>query len=598
MQSGERYICPAFVKTEVLPGKFLLAFPSIGKVGLFDETETQIFITCNELKTLLEHSADAVRSGRLPREITPGHVIGCLQKAVSDGILLRQNQLVSPEYLSSASLIDWLAIPTAGNVSQVARAIKSYLGNAKFYGRKFRVFVSSDSCLGEFELRLLGRIAKNFGFRIFYAGPKEKRLFTTRLAADFGIPSESMELALFGFGNNAITTGANRNAILLQTVGSLVFSADDDTLCRPGSIQGTPNEFFVSVRGHHNPQDYWLFSDRRSALGFVERIRADVISRHELMLGATVQNVLTRQAGPLQMEGPCAHMIELLMSRRGRIVLTFNGAVGDAGIQSGSSTVFQVSNSIRRSIRDSPVQSLQNLRSREIVRQAPSFCVGHGPAGGQTMFFGFDNRTVLPPFFPSYRNEDGLFGLLTDRCIIDACVAHIPLVLQHHPPAARGYSGLEDNGLRVCDWIAASCRSWSASPASTSATHLRLLGRHLTQLGQLKDREFAALLMPILYSDLAHRLQSRKTFQALSNYEPLRAAFAQDLDGMVSVAASPKFLEPLDMVGDKSGFTFTKRIRRMVREYGELLMCWPAAIDATSALKASGVGVGIELKSP
>ena len=55
-----------------------------------------------------------------------------------------------------------------------------------------------------------------------------------------------------------------------------------------------------------------------------------------------------------------------------------------------------------------------------------------------TTFFGFDNRLLLPPFFPVQRNADGIFGLVLQKCVDGSRVAFLPSVLLHAPAGSAG----------------------------------------------------------------------------------------------------------------------------------------------------------------
>jgi hypothetical protein len=79
------------------------------------------------------------------------------------------------------------------------------------------------------------------------------------------------------------------------------------------------------------------------------------------------------------------------------------------------------------------------FRSREVLRTVRRPTVSAGPFC-MTTFLGFDNRLLLPPFFPVQRNADGVFGLVLQKCVNGSHVGFLPSVLLHRPVAPRAFA--------------------------------------------------------------------------------------------------------------------------------------------------------------
>jgi hypothetical protein len=100
------------------------------------------------------------------------------------------------------------------------------------------------------------------------------------------------------------------------------------------------------------------------------------------------------------------------------------------------------------------------LRSREVLRQVRSAAVCHG-SPFMSMFFGMDNRTLLPPYFPLGRNEDGTFGYLVGRCLEGSYSGYLPWSLVHDPPTWRSYFGNPAETVRISDLAIACISTWT-----------------------------------------------------------------------------------------------------------------------------------------
>ena len=60
-----------------------------------------------------------------------------------------------------------------------------------------------------------------------------------------------------------MSTGANRNCLLLDTVGALVLSVDDDTGARLARCPERQDA--VAFHTGYDPSEFWFFPDRASA---------------------------------------------------------------------------------------------------------------------------------------------------------------------------------------------------------------------------------------------------------------------------------------------------------------------------------------------
>ncbi|HSW48817.1 MAG TPA: hypothetical protein VLH09_01520, partial [Bryobacteraceae bacterium] len=115
-----------------------------------------------------------------------------------------------------------------------------------------RVFVADDSrsrADRELNRAVLRSAASRHSFEIQYAGREEKLRYAEALLSGGDLFPEVVHFALFGLGDGTPTMGANRNAILLQTQGSLVLCVDDDTVCQVGQAPDLPEPGLLKLGG-------------------------------------------------------------------------------------------------------------------------------------------------------------------------------------------------------------------------------------------------------------------------------------------------------------------------------------------------------------
>ena len=115
------------------------------------------------------------------------------------------------------------------------RGLGSYLANARRHGRRLDAVVMDNSAAANTQQayrEMLGELSGAAGAEIAYAGAPEK-LSWLEHCVKAGLPRAVVAFGLFGHREGPYNAANNANASLLQTVGSPIFCADDDTICDP-----------------------------------------------------------------------------------------------------------------------------------------------------------------------------------------------------------------------------------------------------------------------------------------------------------------------------------------------------------------------------
>ena len=424
--------------------------------------------------------------------------------------------------------------------------------------------------------RALRQLDDRFKARIRYAGTSEKSRFAEALARESSIARNVVDFGLFGDRRCRLSTGANRNGLLLDTIDDLVFGADDDT--RAHAAVAPEHIDSVSVSSEYEPREFWFFPDRRAALEAVASADSDFLTGHERFLGRTLAEV----------GGPAAF--------HGTVTITLPGLVGDSGMGS-PHYLLTLSGASRERFLASPAAYVSALRSREVLRTvrqptiaASAFCM--------TTFFGFDNRLLLPPFFPVARNSDGVFGVMVQRAIEGSHIAFLPSVLLHAPQESRGFAGneawTEPERIRMADVLIASILPYRPGPlAGGPGENLRRLGTYLRELASLEAGAFEAFVRG------AQQMRNL-TFTALletrlREHGARPGDWADDVRKTIEflrlAAAGKDYVVPRDL-GDALDVDAARLLtQELVAKYGELLEAWPALVEATRQLRTRGCRV-------
>lgn len=476
----------------------------------------------------------------------------------------------------TTATITSVCIVTRDRATDLMACLKSYLENCQRHGRAPEFVVSDDSPSREAQndtRAALQRFKSDFNAQIRYAGLEEKSRFAKALASESAVPLEIIRFALFGDERCLLSTGANRNCLLLDTVGTLVLSVDDDTRCR---IAPAPQrEDALAFYSGYDPSEFWFFSDRARAIESVRFGEIDVLGCHEALLG----NIVADVGGPADVTG--------------RVAITLHGLVGDSGMAS-PRYYLGLAGASRERLVTSQDAYRSAFRSREVLRtvrrptiSAGSFCM--------TTFLGFDNRSLLPPFFPVQRNSDGVFGLLLQKYTDGSHVAFLPWVLLHSPTAPRAFAPDEiwsDGGsVRMADIVIDCVLGHQADNRGfTDATRLRPLGKHLRWLGSIQLPDFEAQV---------RRLQRYRTHafvtilqSHLQTYGVSPRFWADDvkqlIELMLKATTAEDYVVPRDLRNGHDVKQARQLSQQLVARFGELLEAWPAIVTAATRLRASG----------
>jgi hypothetical protein len=467
-----------------------------------------------------------------------------------------------------------VGILTHDREASLASCVASYLANCRRYARTPEFIVADDSAAPESGVRAraaLRSLQTAGGEAIRYAGLAEKKRFADALARESTVPRHIVDFALFGDKRCRRSTGANRNSLLLDTLGSLVFSVDDDTLCRTAAAPELSES--VSFLRVYDPTDFWFFPDRRSALEAVHLAESDVLGAHERLLGRTLTE------------------IDSTVELSGQVVIALHGLVGDSGMGS-PRYLLTLRGPSRERLLASQTAYLSALRSREVLRTvsqptiaASAFCM--------TAFFGFDNRRLLPPFFPVERNSDGIFGVMIHRYLKGSHVAFLPWILYHAPAEGRAFEGnaawRDAESVRIADLVVASILAHRTGDMNISdEACLQRAGKYFRELGSLKLEEFE------VFAGTVQRLQNLAATTLLEarlhEYDASPAFWADDvkrtIDTLRNSAAGEDYLVPRDLRARLDPDGARRLGQDLFGKFGELLEAWPVLVEAARRLQA------------
>jgi hypothetical protein len=466
-------------------------------------------------------------------------------------------------------------------VEALQRGLTSYIQHCQRFGRTLDFAIMDDSAgasIRQSYRDTLRALQARYAVPIAYAGLDEKQAFARKLQEAGDIPEEVIYWACVGNREyGASTSGANRNALLLHSVGECLFSSDDDVVCR---VAGAPEaQEDLALSSQANIQ-MWFYPDRQSALAATCPADVDILAMHEQWLG---QDPCRGQAphlrdGQIDIAQAEPALLRRLGTQPGKILVTAHGIVGDISCQSAdillicehlmcAEEAYQAAYTQREI-----AQGARRVTLTQDCSYVSGMCIG-----------GMDNRELLPPFGPFGRCDDLLFSHTLAKCFPAASVAYLPWMLLHDPLEKRRFVGpLFDIPFDIfligCIRIFQQDLPGTLSPAA----QLCRLSQFLEHIGHLPTPTFEAFVRQIYWQGQGSMISLLE--QRLHDYKDRCAAsWKRDVETYCAQARR-NMLEPVQCrLPDGS-----EAVQRAARQFAQVLKWWPAMVEAARRLRTEG----------
>jgi hypothetical protein len=526
---------------------------------------------------------------------------------VEAGLLVPESEMLvrfarADRAKTGAAVIRTIGCITRNRPDAAVRAVGSYLDHQHQSGRGALVVLidSSDRIDARARCRAALRpVIDRCGATVRYAGREEKLAFAERLARACGAPMEVVRFALFGPEGYASTaTGANRNALLLETAGECALSFDDDTICRAFAPRGAGPDVKLAAKANafdHEVSSVWPSISDVGAAGAVEPFEGDLIGLHERFLGREVVDCL--DGVPVDLRGATSRLLRTLTHDTATIRVTINGLVGDCGWASPFPYLWLGQPSLQRLLKSEATYRAA-LQCRDVVKASSSVVITDGMEDFMTTAFGYDHTTLLPPFCPIGRGQDRLFGIMIAQCCRHAWLAQLPVSVAHAPPEARSFwpgQLLESaDGMDLSTMLVGLVKSFEPDSApGDSAAGMADLGRYLVQIGELASHPFARRVHHHIWQDFSRFVQEMEA--RIDRAGPSRELWVRDVQA--HIRRRREYLNtddgwvPLDLLVGHDMAWAVEASRRLVRDFGTLLQWWPVIVAAAGDLRAEGVSM-------
>lgn len=545
--------------------------------------------SCTRCRTLNEHVAEAAVMLKQQANCFTHSTIdyaATIRELVETGFLVPESELSShftessTNRTSSHSSIRNIAISTC-NRPESLRSLLFSLAES-IHDRLDSIVLtiyddSSEAATGHTR-EMIAETKQDLRCTVRYCDRFSRLRYAALISKATGVNQSVVDFALFGCQSLSMPSiGANRNAALLDLVGERFLFLDDDAIARvftgPGHSSG------VTLRSDRYPVRTAIHSDVDSAESASESHAGNILALHEPYLGHSLQELVF--AGVSEFSTPlCSPTLwQSAFDGAGRVSSTQMGFVGDSG-NSSPHWILSVEEPERSSIIDSVSLYRIARTSRFVTRLAPNMTITDNPFC-MTTALGLDNTDELPPFFPTGRNSDGIFGVMLRLTDSDRCLGHLPFGILHRNPDHRPFSHdavwQDAARLRISEVIIMLLRRFSTSVGcSCQKPNYASLAQYLIEISRLSDGDMENQLRQnalAAYQKRLHLLES-----LLSRYHAEPSLWAADVQKSITrilrAACDRRCGLPQDVPGRNSS-DILRGTRDLLLGYGLLLQSWP-----------------------
>jgi hypothetical protein len=596
--------------------EILVHSPRTGSSSVVSVAELQLLASCDRLLELSEHArecCDALEPALLrylaahangqtassgPEVSSEAVVTRCLERFAKNGLLVpRCGEDEGSDAVAAsdaAATLSSVCIPSCERPASLARALSSYLANATRHGRRATFIICDDSRAEEAqratEDAVRQVIAREGGTARFLS--RGRRLwYAEELSRYSGLPADVVRFALLGDPRLALSYGATRNALLLDTIGELCLQADDDTICDVRRTNGL--EPGVELTAMPDPNEYWFFSDIQSAQAVVQDAEIDFLGLSEAVLGRSPASLLAsaeRSGMPSLWTRNSGRLTQSFREPAARVAMSFAGIVGDCGGPGRAHWRLRLNGpSFERLVTDDASFSAA-LTTRQLVK-CPARLSLTNCAHCIAPVLGLDNSMVLPPFSPVQIGEDTSFGMAMAAIHPSAFSAFLPYAVLHQPPESRVaphtpmHPTLLTNTV-IQNLTAQISRAWAWTDPEAA---LGDLGAYFTSLGRMRTDMFARHVRGVVFAAISQETRSLDVLIATRKGSPpywVRSAQASRWQHLEMMRTEKPFA-PTDLPGTASDRQ--RLFQEIVLGYGKLLTAWPTLRKAAVELREKGI---------
>ena len=600
--SGELIALDACKVYRLPQDRLLVRNPRTGSSTAVQANVFSALTFCEAFRTLDEHTAELLRRMNAPPGQS-GQIRKALEDSLKSGVMVSATELCqaltadedaegAPDAAAPESAV--VVVITWERPAALERLLASIRDNAD-PANIHTLYVVDDSRQAE-NIERNQEIVAAFGdqsnFPARYTGQDQQQRLLAEIARAVPQHEEALRfLADQGQWTRYWTSGLARNLGLLLSAGRRSVVFDDDSLC----ALYEPAEPGDGVGINSRPREAAFFGEAGQWPGFEENQERDPVAGHLACLGMGLAGARRKLgAAPLDPASLAGASVKEVQHLRAAspLLLTQSGTLGHPGTV-GNAWIAGLAGRSRERMLES-AESVDNAIRNDntwVGYREPHF----SPTSNMSVVTGLDNRQLLPPYFPTLRNEDSVFGYMLGYLYPDLAVLDYPWATPHLPLGDRSRSAeTTDFGIGPAfpsffhEWVKLQKQHCLAQDLPARLEHLAGV---FLDLGNSSSQELTEMYRDERAHFASDALSSLREASAAAEKAPANwKAFLQKAADKVQadMAAGAPLLELRGTPRDLEGEALIALWRGYWREFGAALKAWPEIREAAREVMERG----------
>ena len=510
-----------------------------------------------------------------------------LVRKLGEHIIYARNSVAEDAHTTGPGL-SCLAVPTKDRPECLTRSLSAW--RDAFAGTEIETpdFLIADDSIGQTQNirctveKLFHEVGGKPPSKVYLLNRDSRERLSVELSRNCG-RAAGFALGLDGTaGSDAGNFGSVRNFILLSLAGRTLAMADDDII--PDFRVHPACEAGIALSSKPDSTVIRSFRDIHEAGSWNVPDTAETLSQYGNLLGRPLRSILD-DIEEIDLGTANSRLIGTAFSNGSRVAALCFGSWGDSGMSSNRYLL-----SLREMVDHGGSKDFSNeFHTRGMTGRTIFRAPFRTTIGGRNFMGGhiaLDARSILPPFSPSGRNEDGLWGHCLNLLHPEACVAYPNQAISHDPPGTRTTS--REDAVKCDLWLNELLQvliSLLHSRFESDTSAYKAVGSRLQTLSTGPRINFRRALAESTVRLISTRIG--KLEQALDEYGGRPAAWASDVETAISRLVE-KLEEPRFWMPREFSHLDEDRAENALADYcgnfGELLAAWPEIFDTAARI--------------
>jgi hypothetical protein len=230
------------------------------------------------------------------------------------------------------------------------------------------------------------------------------------------------------------------------------------------------------------------------------------------------------------------------------------------------------------------------IKTRNILKCSKYYLISKGHSM-MSMNIGLDNYTILPPFMPIFRNEEGVFNSIIKNCFNNLYNGYVPFMI-YHEGSLNKFERIKYPRYFLNDFLIDIIHKHLCLNSLDPVESLESLGKHLIHVSKLSTEDFKRFIRNLRLEMVENYILFAERRLEVEGNAPVR--WANDVNtfisGLLDNATKEYFMIPHEVHGKN----FNEKLisfKNILFKFGSVLIYWNKIREASKELISNNISM-------